>query len=253
MPYVKNGNISIYYEMQGNGPPLVMHHGFARSLEDWKNYGYVERLKNEYTLIIIDARGHGKSDKPHRPEAYTMDERAGDVTSVLDTLQIEKTNFFGYSYGGRVAYELGKCLPERIVSLIIGSCGAGTLSSKYINRNIKQLQDNSEDIPPTSPAKSTTLPDQRLNDINALVAILKQPWIDLQKDLSEMKMPVLLFGGETDYALPGMLEAVKLLPNVTFMSLPGLNHIDVIRQSDLIIPLVKNFLSQFNSSNTYRE
>ncbi|MFC1947001.1 alpha/beta fold hydrolase [Chloroflexota bacterium] len=251
MPYTKNGNINIYYEVEGNGPPLVLHHGFSRSLNDWKSYGYVEELKNEYRLILMDARGHGKSDKPDRPEAYTMNERAGDVTSILDNLGIEKTYFFGYSYGGRVAYELGRCIPERIASLIIGGCGAGPLSSRYVEEKISQLQHSSkailtEDIQTSLPrfGMQTCLPT---DVIDALTAILKQPWADLENDLPKMTMPVLLFGGESDYALPGMLEAVKYLPDVEFISFPGLDHQQTISRIDLIAPVFREFLRRVDN------
>lgn len=253
MPYSKNGNINIYYEVVGHGPPLVMHHGFSRSLEDWKNYGYVDELKNEYKLIMMDARGHGRSDKPNQPEAYTMNERVGDVASILDKLGIETTNFFGYSYGGRVAYELGRWIPERITSLIIGGCGAGSLSSRYIENNIKQLQRSSKvissDHKQTSVVKSRLQTYQLVNDINALIAILKQPWTDLQKDLPEMKIPILLFGGEFDYALPGIVEAVKNLPKAEFVSFPGLDHTQTITRIDLITPVIRDFLIGINKVN----
>lgn len=246
MPYAKNGDINIYYEVEGNGEPLVLHHGFSRSLEDWKNYGYVEEFKNEYRLIMIDARGHGRSDKPHRLEAYTMKQRTGDVASVLEKLGIETTSFFGYSYGGRVAYELGKCMPNKITSLIIGGCGARSLSSRYVEENIKQLHQRSEVTLPlniqTSLSQSRMQTRLPTNDMDALSAILKQPWIDLQNSLRKMKIPVLLFGGEFDYALPGMLEAVKFLPDANFVSIPGLDHKQTISRSDLIAPIMREFL-----------
>jgi hypothetical protein len=86
VPYADNDGIRIHYEVEGVGPPLMLHHGFTISLEEWRRFGYVDALKSEYQVILIDARGHGASDKPHDPAAYEMARRAGDVVAVLDDL-----------------------------------------------------------------------------------------------------------------------------------------------------------------------
>src|SRR3954447_26749762 len=74
MPYASNDGVRIYYEREGSGPPLVLHHGFTRSLEGWRDNGYADVLNTEYELILMDARGHGRSDKPHDPAAYAPEQ-----------------------------------------------------------------------------------------------------------------------------------------------------------------------------------
>ncbi|UCE38755.1 MAG: alpha/beta fold hydrolase, partial [Thermoplasmata archaeon] len=120
MPYVENNGVRIYYEIEGKGPPLVLQHGWSNSLEYWRDFGYIEPLKEDYRLILIDARGHGKSDIPDDPEAYEMDLMAEDVITVLDHLNIGKAHFLGYSSGGWIAFHLAKIAPERFTSFIIG-------------------------------------------------------------------------------------------------------------------------------------
>ncbi|MDQ5830432.1 MAG: alpha/beta hydrolase, partial [Actinomycetota bacterium] len=100
MPYADNRGVRIYYEVEGEGSPLVLGHGFSDSLESWREYGYTEPLKQEHRLILIDARGHGASDKPHDPEVYGLEQRPADVVSVLDDLDIAQVHYFGYSLGG---------------------------------------------------------------------------------------------------------------------------------------------------------
>jgi pimeloyl-ACP methyl ester carboxylesterase len=65
MPYVGNQGIRIHYKVEGQGPPLVLQHGSTSSLQAWYQNGYVEPLKPHYQPILVDARGHGASDKPH--------------------------------------------------------------------------------------------------------------------------------------------------------------------------------------------
>jgi pimeloyl-ACP methyl ester carboxylesterase len=59
MPYTENHGVRIHYRVVGAGKPLVLHHGFTESIEDWSECGYVDALQSEHELILIDARGHG--------------------------------------------------------------------------------------------------------------------------------------------------------------------------------------------------
>jgi pimeloyl-ACP methyl ester carboxylesterase len=120
MPFATNANVRIHYETEGSGQPLVLHHGSFASGADWRDLGYVDALKQENLLILIDARGHGASDKPHDPAAYDLALRASDVTSVLDDMKVERANFFGYSMGGWIGFGLAKYAPSRFRSLILG-------------------------------------------------------------------------------------------------------------------------------------
>ncbi len=63
MPYADHQGIRIHYQVEGEGPPLVLQHGFTQSIQDWYRAGYVDALKPAYQLILIDARGHGGSEK----------------------------------------------------------------------------------------------------------------------------------------------------------------------------------------------
>src|SRR5262245_12825985 len=72
MPYAENRGLRIHYEVEGQGPTLVLQHGFTHSVRRWYLHGYVEALRTDYELVLIDARGHGLSDKPHDPTAYTL-------------------------------------------------------------------------------------------------------------------------------------------------------------------------------------
>jgi pimeloyl-ACP methyl ester carboxylesterase len=248
MPYAKNGDINIYYEVEGEGPPLVMLHGLTSSSEGWRESGYVDALKDDYRLILIDFRGHGKSDKPHDPEAYIAENVVGDVIAVLDDVGIESANFFGGSYGGGIALECAKYAPERMKSVIVGGAGARLPPPEMLEEQIKLFEtlasapEQAGEIPPDRKARLLA------NDCEALVAICRAmlsspPLID---DLPGMNMPFLLFVGESDPAFPGAEETSKLLPDATFVSFPGLDHIQAGSRLDLVIPHIKEFLARVN-------
>ena len=106
MPYAPNNGVRIHYHLEGHGPPLMMLHGWSDSLVDWHTSGYVDALKSNYHLILVDARGHGHSDKPHAPEAYVMDALVSDVVAVLDHLGLDQTVYWGHSMGGRIGFSV---------------------------------------------------------------------------------------------------------------------------------------------------
>lgn len=91
MNRVNHNGIYIHYQVTGKGPPLVLHHGFSDDLRSWYEYGYVAALAPHYRLILIDSRGHGRSDKPHTATTYTQRARSYDVLAVLDALQQGET------------------------------------------------------------------------------------------------------------------------------------------------------------------
>ena len=78
----------------------MLQHGFTNSLESRYELGYVAALKHDYRLILVDARGHGASDKPHDPTAYEHQLLVADLIAVLDDLTISTAHFLGYSMGG---------------------------------------------------------------------------------------------------------------------------------------------------------
>src|SRR5215468_10685895 len=120
MPYANSQGVRIHYQIEGTGPALMLQHGFTDSLEIWHELGYVEALKHNYRLIMVDARGHGASDKPHEPTAYAHTLLVADLIAVLDDLTVPTAHFLGYSMGGRIGFALAKYAAERWSSLIIG-------------------------------------------------------------------------------------------------------------------------------------
>ena len=120
MPYFNNDGVKIYYEIEGEGPPVVMIHGFSGDLESgWKETNWVESLRDYYRLILLDCRGHGKSDKPHKDSDYGQ-KMTNDVIKLMEHLSIEKANIFGYSMGASITFQLIATKPEVIISAILG-------------------------------------------------------------------------------------------------------------------------------------
>lgn len=248
MPYADNKGIRIHYRTEGEGPPLVMHHWSLTTLECWYDFGYVSSLKNDYKLILLDARGHGSSDKPHDPEAYDIKHRVGDVIAILDDLNIGKAHFLGYSMGGWVGFGLARYAPERFDSLILGGTHPYAQSMERIRQLVRQGIEHGTEafIEAREKILGAMSNEQRerisLYDFEALMAVA-QDRPDLSKVLPTMKMPCLLFVGELDGACSLAREAARHMPNSTFTVLPGLDHSECVRHPDLLAPRIRRFLA----------
>jgi pimeloyl-ACP methyl ester carboxylesterase len=76
-PFADNDGVRIRYLIEWQGPPLVLQHWSVATLENWYDFGYDTAHKNDYRLILLDARVHGASDKQNTPDAYDIKKRVG--------------------------------------------------------------------------------------------------------------------------------------------------------------------------------
>ena len=95
-------------------------HGSPQNSDDWQTFGYVGPLSGRYRFILIDMRGHGRSDKPHDREAYELDLMVGDVLAVLDAAGVERAHYWGYSMGGWIRLGLLAKAPQRLRKAVLG-------------------------------------------------------------------------------------------------------------------------------------
>lgn len=125
VPNAKNAQDGrrVYFEDDGGaGSPVVVHGGFLDQVDLVRGSPIaraLQRLPEEFRLIFVDHRGHGRSDKPHDPAAYAMPLRVADAVAVLDQLGIERAHFIGTSWGGRLGFGIGEHAPRRVLSLVI--------------------------------------------------------------------------------------------------------------------------------------
>jgi pimeloyl-ACP methyl ester carboxylesterase len=126
MPYATNARDAgrAYFEDDGGeGTPVVILGGFLDPIELVRNAPIARALReltDEFRLIFVDHRGHGRSDKPHEAEAYAMPVRVADVAAVLDELEIDRAHLVGISWGGRLCFGLGQHAPSVFAPRTIG-------------------------------------------------------------------------------------------------------------------------------------
>ena len=247
MSYAVNGAVRIHYEIFGSGPPLVLQHGFTQSIEDWRDYGYVASLGSDFQLILIDARGHRQSDKPHEASAYDHSNYVQDIVAVLDDAGIERAHYWGYSMGGWIGLGMITQASARVLKAIIGGAhpygrrlppgrpdGSDPLEFnreffKLIGTDFNSL---SEDVQKKLLANDTRAWSASLADRASSEALL--PIITT---------PCLIYAGQEDGLFAQAQKGAALIPNCQFVTVPG-NHVPAFCNSAAILPHVLEFLEE---------
>jgi pimeloyl-ACP methyl ester carboxylesterase len=114
--------VRVYFEADGGtSAPVVLLGGFLDPIALVRRAPIAQalaRFPDEFRLVFVDHRGHGRSDKPHDVSAYAMPLRVADVVAVLDELEIPRAHLLGISWGGRLCFGLGQYAAEHVRSLI---------------------------------------------------------------------------------------------------------------------------------------
>ena len=263
MPYFDNDGIKIYYEIEGEGPPVVMIHGFAGNSEGVKNQtNWIENLKDNYQLILLDCRGHGKSDKPH-DDSYYGQKMTDDVIKLLEHLSIEKANFLGYSMGASIIFHILVTKPEFIISAVLGGFVI-TLNEKEIAKDLEDTKQvieafRAESIDQIKDPMARALrqfAELRENDLLALAAV-QAGWLkdwsqimpspaQMKGALKKIKVPVMTVLGSNDDIQPGEKTLfAQLIPGACHFQIQGKDHLTVIPDPKFLM-VVKAFLDFVN-------
>jgi pimeloyl-ACP methyl ester carboxylesterase len=264
MPYFNNDGIKIYYEIEGEGPPVVMIHGFIVDIEwMWKQTNWVETLKENYRLILLDCRGHGKSDKPH-DDSYYGRKMIDDIIKLMEHLSIEKANYFGYSMGAGFTFHLLLTKPEIIISAILGGFVLN-LNDKDISGDIENTKriieafkaESIDQVKDPMAREFRQFAELHENDLVALAAV-QAGWLkdesenitsptQMRENLKKIKVPVMTVVGSTDDILSGDKTLLaQLVPDACHFQIQGKDHLTVIPDPKFQM-VVKAFLDFVNN------
>jgi pimeloyl-ACP methyl ester carboxylesterase len=248
MPSFHNGAVEIAYLDEGEGDPIVLVHGFASTKNvNWVYPSWVSELKKNGRLVIaFDNRGHGDSSKLYDPGAYEVATMAGDITALMDHLNIERADVMGYSLGSRMTAVLARSQPKRLRSAIFGGIGIGAIEGGGPGENVAQAleADSLDDV--TDPVGRTfrAFADQTRSDRRALAACLRGSRLLMTRDeAAEIAVPVLIAVGTSD-EIAGSAEALgKIIPGSQVLDIPNRDHMRAV--GDKVYKAgVLDFLSQ---------
>ncbi|MFX1312200.1 MAG: alpha/beta fold hydrolase [Promethearchaeota archaeon] len=259
MPYFTNDGVKIHYEIEGEGPTVVMIHGFASSLEgNWKQTNWVNFLKDKYQLILIDCRGHGKSDKPTDPSQYGL-KMTDDIIKLLEHLKIEKANFLGYSMGSQLTLTILLSKPQLMKCAILGgfviSFGNETeqpLSKDRRLQIIEALKAESKDqIKNPVGLRFRVFAEANNANLHALAAVMgsglqtQENRALLKERLKKIKVPFMSVVGSDDDLLGDKTLFAQIVPDACHFQIQGKDHLTVVPDPKFKM-VVKAFLDYIN-------
>jgi len=123
MPTLDRDGVNIHYEVAGDGPALILTHGYSATGEMWA--GQVGPLSQHFKVITWDMRGHGRSDYPEDQAAYTEEATVADMAALLDAVGAKDAVVGGLSLGGYMSLAFHRAHPERTRALLIIDTGPG--------------------------------------------------------------------------------------------------------------------------------
>lgn len=123
MPEMRRVARSIYYETHGEGPALLLSHGYSATSQMWT--GQIDALSKRHRLIIWDMCGHGRSESPHDPDLYTESNTVDDIKGLLDHLGYSTAIIGGLSLGGYMSLAFHASYPQYVRALLIFDTGPG--------------------------------------------------------------------------------------------------------------------------------
>jgi pimeloyl-ACP methyl ester carboxylesterase len=123
MPTIDRDGVEIYYESHGEGPPVLLSHGYGATCRMWD--GEIDAFRGRYRIIVWDMRGHGNSGDPADPEAYSQALSVGDMSAVLDACGVSCAVIGGLSLGGVMSLAFHLAHPQRVAALMLCDTGPG--------------------------------------------------------------------------------------------------------------------------------
>jgi pimeloyl-ACP methyl ester carboxylesterase len=123
MPTIDRDGVKIHYEIHGDGPALILTHGYSSTSAMWQ--GQVGALSKHHRLVLWDMRGHGQSDYPQDPKAYSEALTVGDIAALLDEVGAQRAIVGGLSLGGYMSLAFHRAHPQRVSALLIIDTGPG--------------------------------------------------------------------------------------------------------------------------------
>ena len=267
MPTFSANGVEIYYEVTGQGFPLIWSHEFGGSYDSWE--AQVKFFSRRYQVVTYAARGWPPSDVPEDPAAYTQDIVVNDLYLLMRHLNISQAHIGGLSMGGSVALNFGIAHPEMAKSLIVASAGSGSTNRDVFLATGQSMADRliSEGMIPVAEDYGTTnirvqlrrkdpmgfetfahlLSEHSATD-SALTYqgfVMNRPTVfELEDKLKSLRVPTLIMSGDEDEPCiePGIFMK-RAIPLSGLSCFPQSGHAINLEEPDLFNRTVLDFLT----------
>ncbi len=214
--------IYMYYEIHGEGEPLIVLHGAADSIESMRNA--IVPLSGQYRVIAVDTRGHGRSTDSDQPFSYDL--FAKDIIELMDLLEIDNAHIVGLSDGGITGLAIAMTYPDRLDRLV--AIGANASPEGLTEMVVESISNGAffRSTPSYAYQRSAPDPSQWPNLIEKLRHMILSKPNFTQDDLAKIQAPVLVMMGENDrFIRIEHTEALhRMIANSTLFIVPKAGH-----------------------------
>jgi pimeloyl-ACP methyl ester carboxylesterase len=273
MPKIRVRDIDIYYEIRGEGHPLLMIMGFLGNADCWDPIDLIPGLVDDYKVILFDNRGAGRTDYPGNPEEeFTIRLMADDAAALLDAIGIEHAHVMGISMGGMIAEELAINHPHKVDKLILASTYCGGAASVPVPgeaaQNIIELSNElakkgswdpdvasklipnifTEEYMAENPGAVDVAIDLILVAPTGLAALIDQVnailTLDICDQLSKIRSPTLILAGRRDRYIPSDNAQImaERIPDSSVVYLDNSGH-QLMEETEKVTRAVLDFLA----------
>jgi pimeloyl-ACP methyl ester carboxylesterase len=231
MSYVLRNGVAVYYETRGTGPAILLTHGFAATGRMWSRQ--IEMLTRNFTVIVWDLRGHGRTDSPAELQAYSEAETLADMAAILDAHSVSRAIIGGHSLGGYMSLAFHAIQTNRVSALLL--CGAGPgyrndaprqtwnatanrLADEIERGGLEQLRDRSPEVDPSDHKSVRGL-------VNAARGMLTQRDSRVIESLPTIAVPTFISVGSNDQSYLGATEYLEAkIPRARRTVFDGARH-----------------------------
>jgi len=262
-------DVELYYEVHGEGFPLILCYGLGGNTTEWAPQ--VAAFSQRYRLILWDARGHGKSGSPQARDRYGLDVSGRDLLGLMDHLAIPKAHVGGLSMGAGISMRFALANPDRVESLlIIDSASASGLPTPPDTRAMRErtielaLTQGMEAVAhyamesnPNISGRAAKGPEAAEGIMDMYLALDPVGYAhsvdavinaeSISNRLSEIGAPTLALAGAEDPALPAVRFAHERISGSKFVIIPGAGHLANLDQPDVFTQEVLAFLSEVDA------
>ncbi|MGH9134088.1 MAG: alpha/beta fold hydrolase [Ilumatobacteraceae bacterium] len=250
MPMLDRDGVAIHYEVAGAGPGLILTHGFAASAGMFAEV--VEPLSASHTVITWDQRGHGRSDYPVDPAAYSPELAVADLAALLDAADVEAAVVGGHSLGGYLSFEFLLTHPSRTLGLVLIDTGPGFRNDDARagwNRYADKIASTYEAKGLVALAGSEELDPSVHRDTSGLVLaarhVLKQHDGRVMEELATISVPALVLVGADDAQFMGGSEYMAAkIPGAELAVIEGAGHAPPVSQPAAFTEAVLGFMGR---------
>jgi pimeloyl-ACP methyl ester carboxylesterase len=254
--FIARDGVRLHYEMEGSGPPLILHLGAGADINLWRKAGYVAPLAKSYTCVLFDHRGHGLSDHPTSVEANHLQRYADDVVGLVEHLGQSSVAFFGWSNAVSVGLKVAQEKPGLFNALVLfGAIGRRTTPEQIASSTATRVEEIRQKgwwciLDGMVECEKFPVPRWFLDDV---VATDIRPWLAFSQArpdwnwsswdaMPRVKAPTLYLAGELEDPDDLLAEAARVTPNATRIRIPDREHINAFLYSEYVVPRVLEFL-----------